>query len=76
MMPGVWELKECRTLDQNKHISVRWLINSIISHFHTFRIDKCMLCLQMPLVFSNYKKVFMSESIKIEEIIELIGYKR
>ena len=77
MMPGVQELKQCRTLDQNKHTRVGCLINSIISHFHVFCIDKCMFCLQMSSVFSDSKKIFMFDSIKIgEESIKLIGYKR
>ena len=76
-MPGVQELKQCRALNQNKHTRVRCLVNSIISHFHAFCIDKCMFCLQIPPVFSDSKKTFMFESIKIgEESIKLIGYKR
>ena len=72
-MPGVQELKKCKTRDQNKHARVRCLINSIISHFPA---DKCMFYLQMPPVFSDSKKIFMFESIKIgEESIRLIGYK-
>ena len=62
MMPGVQELKQCRTLDQNKHTLVRCLINSIISHFHAFCIDKCVFCLQMPSEFSDSKKIFMFAS--------------
>ena len=77
MMPGVQELKQCRTLDQNKQTRVRCLINSVISHFYAFCIDECIFCLQMPPVFSDSKKIFMFESIKIgEESNKLIGYKR
>ena len=76
-MPGVRELKQCRTPDQNKNTRVRCLINSIISHFHAFCIDKCVICQQMSPVFSDSKKIFMFESMKIrEESIKLIGYKR
>ena len=66
-----------QTLDQNKHIRVRCLINPIIFDFHAFSNDKCMFCLQMSSVFSDSKKIFMFESINIgEESIKLIGYKR
>ena len=71
------ELKQCRALDQNKHTNVRCLINSIISHFDVFCIDKCTFCLQMIPVFLDSKKIFMFESIKIgEESVKLIGHKR
>ena len=35
--------------------------------FHALSIDKCMFCLQMPTVFLDSMKIFMFESIKIEE---------
>ena len=78
MMPGVQELKQCRwTLVQKKHTSVILPINSFICHFHTFCIDQCMFCLQMPPLFSDYKKNFLFERIKIgDESIKLIGYER
>ena len=77
MMPEVQEVRHFSSLHQNKQASVRCLINSIVSDFHEFSIDKCMVCLQMPLLCSDCKKTFMFESIKIgEESIKLIGYKR
>ena len=73
MMPGVQKIKQCRTLDQNKHTRVRCLINSILSHFHAFCIDKGMFCLRMAPVSLDSKKIFMFESIKIgQESIKLI----
>ena len=56
--PGVQELKQCRILVQKKHTSVTLLINSFVYHSHAFCIDQCIFYLQMPPVFSNYKKNF------------------
>ena len=48
-------------------LGVRCLINSIISHFHAFSIDKCMFCQQMPPVFLDSDKIFVFEIKNIRE---------